>query len=184
LSFITVILFILLGILVIGIPVTLLYFLQKWLSKKGYKKIGLIFILSISITLIYNIYTAIYPNDSFFKDEFTNGLMFSFPDSGKVLAKDAGYPDTHGKYCSCSLISVNKSDFEKTIRFLNSNPIYTNNDTNRVSTPEFDNVLVQSNNLDTTKMLSFYNKKRDIKNNIAIGFLTNKNYIIFQRCNF
>src|SRR4051812_8437817 len=84
--------------IVFCIPSLILYFLYKWLTKKGYRWIGLL-IIAVSIsTLLYGLYTAVYPSDSFYFDEFKKVTSLDIPKSAEVINKTASYPDTWRLY--------------------------------------------------------------------------------------
>lgn len=62
--------------------------------------------VAVFLTLFYFIYTAIYPGDRFYKQDFTEVTGVDFPDSGEILWKKATYPDQFGDYESLSIIKV------------------------------------------------------------------------------
>lgn len=65
-----------------------------------------------SITfLIWTVYTAIYPTDDFYLQEFEEVTLREPPSSAKVLAKSASYPAPNGDYCSFARIEVSREDF-------------------------------------------------------------------------
>lgn len=175
-------------LLTLLIPLAIFYFVYRWLSKKGYKKAAIVIISVVILFIGYSIFTAIYPNDGFYKDEFLYGLKIPFPSSGKILSKDASYPDTHGKYCSCFVGELNKADYKNTVKYLKNDPhiITSIADTIVPLTEEFRNVMANSHNLNTSNMIKYYDKREDEKNRIMLGLINKpgKTYIIFQRCNF
>jgi hypothetical protein len=93
------------------IPVGLAYLVFHWLTKKGYRKIGLGILITVIIWTIYSSYTAFYPTDSFFEHEFEYNTGLKFPKSGEILTKDASYPDLHGDYSATALFKTNANDF-------------------------------------------------------------------------
>ena len=95
------------------IPVGLAYLVFLWLTKKGYKKIGLAILATVTIWTVYSSYTAFYPTDSFYEDEFEYNIGLDFPTSGDILTKDASYPDLHGDYSATVLFKTDKNDFNK-----------------------------------------------------------------------
>jgi hypothetical protein len=112
------VIFLILAIL-LSIPAIILYLLYKWLKKKGYKWIGLL-IIAISIsTLVYGIYTAVYPTDSFYFDDFKKVTSLEIPKSAEVIDKTASYPDFHGDYISCSIMKLSKQDYQSLLNALN-----------------------------------------------------------------
>ncbi len=98
---------IVLSVITIGIPIII----YRWLAKKGYKNIGLtVGLLIIGIPSFF-IYTAVYPLDSFYQEDFERYTGLTFPPSGKIVAKDATYPDQHGKYDSEALVEFSETDY-------------------------------------------------------------------------
>jgi hypothetical protein len=94
------------------------YFHLSWLKLRKLKiSIGLFTILIAS----YLTYTAFYPSDSFFEDEFESNTNIQFPKSGEVLVKGASYPDIHGDYSSSAIISVNENDFKLILKKIQKN---------------------------------------------------------------
>jgi hypothetical protein len=72
-------------------------------------------LLVISVTVlffVYEIYTAIYPTDSFYFDEFKKVTSLDIPKSAEIINKTASYPDFHGDYISCSIIKLSKPDYK------------------------------------------------------------------------
>ncbi|MGC4021703.1 MAG: hypothetical protein QM734_07050 [Cyclobacteriaceae bacterium] len=56
----------------------------------------------------YSVYTAIYPLDEFYKEDFKEVTGVDFPDQGKIIFKTASYPDIHGDYGSVSIVNVER----------------------------------------------------------------------------
>ncbi len=84
---------------------------MKSLYKKGFKKSANAIIISLLLVMLYGIYTAIYPSDSFYKEDFETDLGRPFPNHASILRKDATYPDIHGHYLACCAIEVEQKDF-------------------------------------------------------------------------
>lgn len=81
------------------------YLTPKWI--KFY-----IFLLVFAF-LGYQIYTAIYPTESFYREEYLRLTEREFPKSAKIIYKDTSYPDHFGKYYSVSHIEVSEEDFHQ-----------------------------------------------------------------------
>jgi len=103
---------IILGIILV-IIIGLIYLIFRWLNKIGQTKIGLWFLALIFFGLTYLIYIALNPTDGFYKDEFENYTGLEFPESGKILIKNATYPDQHGDYSAHAVFKLDKKDFLK-----------------------------------------------------------------------
>lgn len=73
--------------------------------------IGLV-LLSVIAVIAFELYTAYYPLDSFFKNDFLTVTGIDFPVSGNFKFKEASVPDIHGDYTSCAVIEVSESDYE------------------------------------------------------------------------
>lgn len=101
------------------------YFIYKWFNKNWGNKIALIGILIIWTIITYNIYTAIYPNDDFYENEFKTITLMEFPKSGIIINSTASYPDFHGDYCSSAEIKLSKKDYEKILDEIINNKIFT-----------------------------------------------------------
>lgn len=93
------------------LPIYLCVVTYKWAKKK---KLMAYWIIVPSLTLAFfsfQIYTSIYPTDSFYKREFEHNTGMDFPNSGEIIRKDADYPDTHGDYMATALFKVDKEEF-------------------------------------------------------------------------
>ncbi|MES2265542.1 MAG: hypothetical protein V4520_02200 [Bacteroidota bacterium] len=106
------------GVILASIPIAILYLVFKWLNKKGFKWIGLLIILISVSFFVYEIFTAIYPEDRFYFDEFKKVTSLEIPKSAEVLDKTASYPDFHGDYISCSIIKLSKEDYNALLNTL------------------------------------------------------------------
>ena len=115
------------GLTLLAIPYAGLYFLHKWLTKKGYRKVGLTLIIAFTVYLGYSTYTAIYPTDSFYFSEFKEVTLREAPKSATVINKDASYPDFHRDYCSASLITVSNDDYSSLLNELTNDKRITKN---------------------------------------------------------
>jgi hypothetical protein len=118
-SLILVVLFII--AIVLLVPALLLFFFYKWLSRKGYRWHGLSVITIIIAFFLYEIYTAIYPTNSFYYNEFKQVTSLDIPKSAEIIDKTASYPDFHGDYVSCSLMKLSKQDYNSLLDALNKN---------------------------------------------------------------
>jgi hypothetical protein len=108
-----IVLFGLLFLIITLIPVGLAYLVFRWLTKKGYKKIGLVILATVAIWTVYSSYTAFYPTDGFYEDEFEYNTGLDFPTSGDILTKDASYQDLHGDYSATAFFKTDSKDFKQ-----------------------------------------------------------------------
>ena len=70
--------------------------------------IYLLFVIVLGIT-----YAGIFPDESFYADEFKDVTLRELPKSAEFVSKSALYPDFHGEYCSQSEIKLSKKDYSK-----------------------------------------------------------------------
>lgn len=90
--------------------------LAYWLRRKEnilrFLSVALFAITNISAAAaLFEVYTAIYPLESFYKEEFKKVTGLDFPASGRFLFKDASYPSWQGDYESCAIIEVSREDY-------------------------------------------------------------------------
>jgi hypothetical protein len=94
--------------------------IYKWLKRKGYKKIA----FAIPILIIGTMFYLIYPNDSFYIQDFQSNTNISFPASGVIVKKDATYPDIHGTYTSKAIIRLSTQDYKTLYQKLTADPVF------------------------------------------------------------
>ncbi len=82
------------------------------LSQKSSQLINKSFIGLLLGLSIYFTWTAFFPSDDFYEEEFEQNTGYEFPKSGVIIAKDAGYPDLHGDYSAFAIIELDKDAFE------------------------------------------------------------------------
>ena len=103
--------FILAIIIILGVPIglsILIYLIIK--KRKLNRKFQLLALIPI-LTISYIIYDAIYPSDSFYKEDFYEVTKIKFPENGDIIYKTATFPDQFGDYTSISISKIDKSDF-------------------------------------------------------------------------
>jgi len=114
-------------------------FFVRWIWKK--ESIGKIIAASsllILTWLTWSVYSAVYPPDCFYEKEFKKVTGIDFPRSGKVVLKDASYPDQHGDYSSCALIDLSAEDYNSLLQMISKQSYQGRN-----GSASFDNVLKQ-----------------------------------------
>ena len=139
--------------------------------------VGLAILATITIGTIYFSYTAFYPTNSFYEDEFEDNTGLDFPNSGDILTKDASYPDLHGDYSATALFKIDQNDFNFILNSIQKNTKF-----------QLDTIPFKFNlaNFDTTiKETSFtkcYTLNRQDRNLIfTISFNDKDNIIEIQR---
>ncbi|WP_276978838.1 hypothetical protein [Flavobacterium filum] len=167
---------------IIALPTVIAFFINRWLTKKGIKYVGLFLLIIAPIWTAYEVYTAIYPTDSFYLSEFKEVTLREAPKSATVKNKDASYPDFHGDYCSASLITVSKDDYSSLLNELTNDKRITKNKTGEI---------IGSNELD--KVMGSFKKEQIIysftrsiagqeDHYLYIGFLDDKQTIVVSVC--
>ena len=90
----------------------LLIVLYKWLLKRGYRKLALLFPATILVVVGYGAYVSLVPRDTVYKKDFEKYSGVPFPSSGKIIKKYASYPDLQGDYISVALIELSSGDYQ------------------------------------------------------------------------
>ena len=90
----------------------LLIVLYKWLLRRGYRKLALLFPTMIIVVVGYGAYVSLVPRDSFYKEDFEKYSGVQFPASGRIIKKYASYPDLQGEYISVALIKLSSEDYK------------------------------------------------------------------------
>lgn len=101
-----------------AIPVVLSVLFYKWLTRLGYKYIAIAVLVPVYVWLAYSIYTAIYPTDEIYYEEFKTVTLREIPESAVIVKKTASYSDFHGDYISVSRIKLSKQDYNKLLNAL------------------------------------------------------------------
>ncbi len=114
-------------VIIIALPTVIAFLINRWLAKKGVKYVGQILLIIAPIWTTYEVYTAIYPTDSFYLSEFKKVTLREAPKSASVKNKDATYPDLHGDYSSASLISFSINDYSSLLYELTNDKRITKN---------------------------------------------------------
>jgi hypothetical protein len=109
-----------LGISVAGGILYIIYVpIKSWLVSSGRispeqsKRINKIYIYLLITTIMVITYIGIFPDESFYAEEFKDVTLKELPHSAKFISKSASYPDFHGDYCSQSQIRLSKNDYSK-----------------------------------------------------------------------
>lgn len=100
-------------LLIIGIPIAITYFLYKYLYRKFPNKLYKYVAFAPTLLLIYSIWTAIYPSEDFYEDDFKEVTQIEFPKNSKFIYRDATFPDHFGDYTSVFLFETTKEETEK-----------------------------------------------------------------------
>ncbi|MEO6148897.1 MAG: hypothetical protein ABIN95_08020 [Mucilaginibacter sp.] len=95
----------------LGLLIVLLIFIYNRFLRIGYPKTGITVAIAIFALIAYPFYTAFYPNDNFYFDEFKTITLIQAPPSADIICKVASYPDQHGDYSAAALIKLSKKDY-------------------------------------------------------------------------
>lgn len=119
--------FVFVAIAVVGGFLYLLYLPVKiWMLKTGRlnrptsRLVNKVYMALLCLTIIGITYTGVFPDESFYADEFKDVTLRELPESADFVSKWSTYPDFHGEYASQSEIALSKSDFAKLLKELNN----------------------------------------------------------------
>jgi hypothetical protein len=160
----------------ISLPTVTAFFINRWLTKKGVKYIGIILLVVAPLWTIYEAYTAIYPTDSFYLDEFKEVTLREAPKTAEVIKKKASYPDFHGDYCSSALIKLSRHDYTNLLNELSRDKRFIKNG-ELITSSEFDEVMGK---LKTEQIKSGFTRQipGEEDHYLYIGFLDDQETII------
>jgi hypothetical protein len=162
-----IVIFGLLFILITLIPIGFAYLVYRWLTKKGYKKSGVVILTAVTIWRVYSSYTAFYPTDSFYKDKFEFMTGIDFPITGEILRKEATYPDFHGDYSATALFKTDKDDFNKILEAIkNDKKFQLNTIPFKFNLANFDTKIKET---DFTKRYIKHSEKNDLTFTISLN---------------
>lgn len=149
------------------------------LTRRNSRLVNATYISLILLFVIFSTWTAFFPMNGFYSDEFENNTGLKFPDSGKIIAKDSEYPDWHGDYWAVAIFEVNELDFKTIKTDLQRNENFQVDTTNqRIGiTREFDE-LTKGIKEDNIEIVYFNINKEWFK----VAFMNDGKTIIFERC--
>jgi hypothetical protein len=102
------------GILyIIYIPIKSLLLSSGKLSPERNKRINKIYMYLLITIIVVITYIGIFPDESFYAEEFKDVTLRELPNSAEFISKSASCPDFHGDYCSQSQIRLSKKDYSK-----------------------------------------------------------------------
>jgi uncharacterized membrane protein (DUF485 family) len=165
-------------LVVISIPALIAFALRKWLLKKGFRKTANMLLLGVILVTIQQVYSAIYPTDSFYKDEFENNSKLTLPQSSKIVAKNASYPGIHGGYTSVAILELSSQDFQLLKSNFESSKRFEIDTTwqNIGSSSEYAEL---TSDIEESSIEIVYSKLR--QNYFKVAFLNDNKTIIFEQ---
>jgi hypothetical protein len=165
-------------ILVIGVLTAILYFLYKWLVKKGQKKIGILILITILGFLTFSIYTAFYPLDEFYEQQFEIHTGLDFPKTGRIVSKDSNYPDQHGDFWASAIVELDTEEYAALkIKLLNEQDFQIDTTGQGIGITTAYRELTKNINKEDIEVVYVKTGKLWFK----VAFLKNKKTIIFER---
>lgn len=114
--------YLIIGALLLLIVLAMLYLLVRWLWLKG--RYGRLLIASSLLALLWSIYDAVYPSESFYAAELQHLIKISLPAESKFIYKTATYPDIHGDYSACFIVHLPATAFDKLKASIASEPMH------------------------------------------------------------
>lgn len=135
------------GLIVIFIILLILFYLYNifcLLSGFERKKITRKLLLGLGISAVipsfYLAYTAVYPTDDFYYQEFTRVTGLPIPPSAHIKKKEASYPDIHGDYQVTAMIELSQQDYQQLLFQLQQNPALIPSSNNNNTEKRFDKI--------------------------------------------
>jgi hypothetical protein len=165
---------IILTLILLCIPVGLSILVYKLVRKKFNKYIALALASIIPLFCIYEIYDAIWPGDGFYRGHFKMITQIELPESGKIIRKDASWPDLHGDYCASALIELSNDDYRKLMEYVKGNKVFT--DSSMMGSSQVQKVLGSINYSRITYEASYQVEDEDR----GIGFLDDGRTIVIS----
>jgi hypothetical protein len=162
-------------VLVVGVPIALSFILYLVIKKKSRNKnLRLIALLPIVIVAILA-YTALYPNEAFYLEEFERTIGEPLPENVSFTYKTATYPDLHGDYTSIAVINVGNNFYQSIPEILAKKGFEINGEL--LGSKEYSNALKQENPLEISEE---YILKEDDKYS-RVGMFNDGQTIFFLR---
>jgi len=84
---------------------------SRWLWRVR-RPFGPIVLLLLFAFVSVEIYRAVEPPESFYRHEFEHNAHRKLPESARIIARNASYPDPFGDYCSAAVFEVDEADWE------------------------------------------------------------------------
>lgn len=110
-------------LIAVGLVGGLIYLLYLPIKKRLFKngkltiyrsrQINVAYVIILVLFSSYQTLNAIFPNKSFYEEEFKTVTLREIPKSAEFIETNSSYPDFHGDYCSSSQIKLSKPDYKK-----------------------------------------------------------------------
>lgn len=162
----------LLALIPIGFSVLIYLFIKRQGFNKGWHILATLPILGTA----YMVYSAFYPGDPFYENEFTTGTGLTLPESTTINFKSATYPDFHGDYSSTFIADVG-DDFYNELSTSLPESGFTFSDQGMT---RYDKLLMEKNFPSTISALCQYTRQDD-QTVYIIALLNDERSILVQR---
>jgi len=169
-GFIALAIFILVGI-PLGLSLLIFWIIKRNGSDKRWRLVAAVPILIVG----YFIYTAIYPPESFYREDFKEVTGVDFPYDGQILYKTATYPDHFGDYESTSVVKLPKDFYNDLPDKLLINGLVQKNTLDQF---DMDEVLEK---FDGLTMQKEYSSETETPVVYYVGFLSDNETVIVRR---
>jgi len=164
-------------VIIISLIFALLVLLPLFIKYLNRKNARLKFLLLIPfILLIHSIYSAIYPPDSFYRQDFKEVTGVNLPESAEIIYKTASFPDHFGDYTSVSIIKVEKLFYSSLDRELMIKGLTKTSE--KMGSPELEEALREIEGKKTEKEFSL-TQARGVYYYVA--FLSDKETLLVHR---
>ena len=164
--------------LIVAMPTVIAFFISRWLTRRGIRYVGLLLVIIAPIWTAYEVYTAVYPTDSFYLSELEKVTLREAPKSATIINKYASYPDLHGDYCSVSLITLSSEDYSALLNgLINDKRLTRINRDEIVGSRELEEILggFKKENIAHHFTLNINERRGD---HLYIGFLDDRKTIV------
>jgi hypothetical protein len=147
-------------------------------NMKVFKKIGFALFVLTLLLLGYYIYSAFYPNDSFYERDFEKNTAMAFPATAVIVKKDATYPDIHGTYTSKAIVRLSPQDFQAVYQKLQVDPVFRDDTSSYHFLGETIEFFERENiTIDKIKNIRIGVREAQLK----VGFVSDGKTIVFER---
>lgn len=162
-------------LLITGFPIFLSVVLYRY-QKKGKTRGWLKYLAIIPVLWIgYYLYSAVFPDDDFYKSDYTEVTGLEFPADAKIISKTASFPDLFGDYISVFVIRTSEQKYSEILSHLKASGFGAIED-NRHS-PEMKDEL----NLAGLKVKTGLNSIKKTGIDFYVAFLSDNRSILVRR---
>jgi hypothetical protein len=161
----------------IGIILAITYGIFKITSRKGFDKRLRLLALIPFLIVGYFIYTAFYPTEEFYKEDFEQVTGAKFPENAVIEYKWASYPDHFGDYSSVSLVKADEAFYTRLLQVLPQQG-FTKPGEKDIGLMEYNRI---KNQIEDRKIEQQFSVSKRGGLVYYVGFLSDKETMIVQR---